>query len=146
MTAAVSLTEPRPPRPLTERQAIVFDFIRAYRQERGYAPSYREIMTKLGIRSTNGVADHLRALRRKGYLAEQTPEEVGRTRAVVISQDSALVGHLSNDRTLALAAENARLRALLRRAREQLLAVSASAADSIRVLADLSSELDGGEG
>lgn len=54
--------------PLTDRQQLVLDFIRASIVERGYPPTLREIGTKMGIRSTNGVNDHLRALERKGHL------------------------------------------------------------------------------
>ncbi len=53
---------------LTDRQQLVLDFIRASIVERGYPPTLREIGTQLGIRSTNGVNDHLRALERKGHL------------------------------------------------------------------------------
>src|SRR5690606_23054524 len=39
--------------------------------ERGYPPTLREIGEYMGIRSTNGVNDHLRALERKGYLRRE---------------------------------------------------------------------------
>lgn len=54
--------------PLTDRQAEVLDFISAAVLERGFPPTIREIGNALGIRSTNGVNDHLKALERKGYL------------------------------------------------------------------------------
>jgi len=38
---------------------------------RGYPPTLREIGAHMGIRSTNGVNDHLRALERKGYLTRE---------------------------------------------------------------------------
>ena len=53
---------------LTERQRMVLDFVNQSLKERGYAPTLREIGTHMGIRSTNGVSDHLSALSRKGYL------------------------------------------------------------------------------
>lgn len=53
---------------LTGRQKDVLDYIMSYIEERGYAPTLREIGLSLGIRSTNGVNDHLCALERKGYL------------------------------------------------------------------------------
>lgn len=53
---------------LTERQAAVWKFIRESTAARGYPPSMREIAAHMGIRSTNGVNDHLRALERKGFL------------------------------------------------------------------------------
>ncbi len=39
--------------------------------ERGYPPTLREIGGHMGIRSTNGVNDHLEALTRKGYLVRE---------------------------------------------------------------------------
>jgi repressor LexA len=56
---------------LTARQQLVLDFVRASIAQHGYAPSIREICDHIGIRSTNGVNDHLRALERKGYLVRQ---------------------------------------------------------------------------
>ncbi len=53
---------------LTARQKNVLDYITSYIDERGYAPTLREIGLSLGIRSTNGVNEHLCALERKGYL------------------------------------------------------------------------------
>lgn len=55
-------------RQLTERQRAIWAWIREYTQAHGYAPTVREIADGLGINSTNGVADHLRALRRKGAI------------------------------------------------------------------------------
>jgi repressor LexA len=56
---------------LTQRQQMVLDFIRQSITERGYPPTLREIGARMGIRSTNGVNDHLRALERKGYLTRE---------------------------------------------------------------------------
>jgi len=56
---------------LTARQRAVLDFITASIDKRGYPPTLREIGNHLGIRSTNGVNDHLRALERKGYLTRE---------------------------------------------------------------------------
>jgi repressor LexA len=53
---------------LTHRQRQVLDFISTCINERGYPPTMREIGEHMGIRSTNGVNDHLKALERKGYL------------------------------------------------------------------------------
>ncbi len=53
---------------LTSRQKAVLDVISNVMEERGYPPTIREIGERLGIRSTNGVNDHLKALERKGYL------------------------------------------------------------------------------
>ena len=50
---------------------MVLDFIRSSIADRGYPPTLREIGARMGIRSTNGVNDHLRALERKGYLTRE---------------------------------------------------------------------------
>jgi repressor LexA len=50
---------------------MVLDFIRQSIHDRGYPPTLREIGARMGIRSTNGVNDHLRALERKGYLTRE---------------------------------------------------------------------------
>lgn len=57
--------------PLTDRQKAVLSFIAESIGERGYPPTLREIGNRLGIRSTNGVNDHLRALERKGFLTRE---------------------------------------------------------------------------
>ena len=54
--------------PLTERQEKILSFIKKSIQDQGYPPTIREIGEHFGIRSTNGVNDHLKALERKGYL------------------------------------------------------------------------------
>ncbi|HVR64579.1 MAG TPA: transcriptional repressor LexA [Polyangia bacterium] len=56
---------------LTDRQQEILDFISQSIGERGYPPTLREIGTHFGIRSTNGVNDHLRALEKKGYLQRE---------------------------------------------------------------------------
>jgi repressor LexA len=54
--------------PLTDRQQKILSFIKRSIQDQGYPPTIREIGEAFGIRSTNGVNDHLKALERKGYL------------------------------------------------------------------------------
>ncbi|MBK7583491.1 MAG: transcriptional repressor LexA [Myxococcales bacterium] len=56
---------------LTKRQEQTLAFIRYSIQDRGYPPTLREIGEHMGIKSTNGVNDHLRALERKGYLRRE---------------------------------------------------------------------------
>jgi repressor LexA len=53
---------------LTRRQKQVLDFINSCIAHRGYPPTMREIGEHMGISSTNGVNDHLKALERKGHL------------------------------------------------------------------------------
>jgi repressor LexA len=56
---------------LTQRQKMVLEFIQTTIDTDGYPPTLREIGNFMGIRSTNGVNDHLRALERKGYLTRK---------------------------------------------------------------------------
>ena len=57
--------------PLTERQEKILDYIKHCIHEQGYPPTIREIGEHFGIRSTNGVNDHLKALERKGHLLRE---------------------------------------------------------------------------
>jgi repressor LexA len=50
---------------------MVLEFIQTTIDTDGYPPTLREIGNFMGIRSTNGVNDHLRALERKGYLTRK---------------------------------------------------------------------------
>lgn len=60
--------------PLTLRQQSVMNLFHEAEEARRPLPSFREIGDALGIASTNGVADHVKALIRKGYLqAPATP-------------------------------------------------------------------------
>ncbi len=56
---------------LTKRQTAVLDFIIDCIDDEGYPPTIREIGDHLGIKSTNGVNDHLKAIERKGYLERE---------------------------------------------------------------------------
>ncbi len=56
---------------LTERQRKVLEYILRAIDDNGYPPTLREIGNVMGIRSTNGVNDHLRALERKGFLTRE---------------------------------------------------------------------------
>jgi len=53
---------------LTKKQARILAFIQA-QQESGLAPTMREICQHFGFKSPNAATDHVKALRRKGYLA-----------------------------------------------------------------------------
>lgn len=53
---------------LSPRQREILEFIMSSIDQRGVAPTYREIGAALNIGSTNGVSDHVKALMRKGYL------------------------------------------------------------------------------
>jgi repressor LexA len=53
---------------LTERQQELLKYIEQEVSTTGVPPSIRQIGTALGIRSTNGVRAHLKALEKKGYI------------------------------------------------------------------------------
>ena len=56
---------------LTERQRQILEFITQRIEAQGYPPTIREIGEQMGIKSTNGVNDHLKALERKGFLKRE---------------------------------------------------------------------------
>lgn len=53
---------------LTKKQLAVLDFLQDFTEENGYSPSYREIMTGLGLSSVSAVAEHIDNLVAKGVL------------------------------------------------------------------------------
>jgi len=55
--------------PLTYRQQEVLGFLQFYMREQGTWPSFREIESHFGFKSTNAVMGHLKALERKGYIS-----------------------------------------------------------------------------
>jgi len=56
------------PKPLTERQQKIYDFIAETIRSRGAPPTIREIMDAFDINSTNGVRTTLAALEKKGHI------------------------------------------------------------------------------
>jgi repressor LexA len=57
-------------RPPTARQARVLHFIAQSIRERGFPPTHREVCGAMGLLSTNGAADHINALVRRGLLTQ----------------------------------------------------------------------------
>lgn len=55
---------------LTARQQEVLRWIQQFVRIRSRFPTYREVMTGFGYKSTNAAGDMLRALARKGYLQQ----------------------------------------------------------------------------
>lgn len=53
---------------LTEKQEAIYSFIKQEIIEQRLSPTVREIGEQFGIRSSNGVMCHLRALERKGWI------------------------------------------------------------------------------
>ncbi len=91
---------------LTERQHAILEFVRESIASRGYPPTHREIGAAFGIRSTNGVNDHLLALERKGFLSRDGM----RSRAIrVLRPDRVLEARPVYDPPIAPAPEGYRL-------------------------------------
>ena len=53
---------------LTKKQKEVLDFVVQYIDDRGYAPSYRDIGDELGLSSSSTIHSHVQGLAEKGYL------------------------------------------------------------------------------
>ena len=53
---------------LTKKQLAVLDYLQDFTDEKGYSPSYREIMSGLGLSSVSAVAEHIDNLVSKGVL------------------------------------------------------------------------------
>ena len=53
---------------LTKKQTTVYNFIKEFIAENSYSPSYRDIMSGLGLSSVSAVAEHVDNLVRLGAL------------------------------------------------------------------------------
>ncbi|HXY36330.1 MAG TPA: transcriptional repressor LexA [Planctomycetaceae bacterium] len=68
--------------PLTSRQEQIYEFLKDQIRNRGFAPTIQEIGKQFGIRSPSGVAAHLKALQRKGFITRESR----RSRAIQLSE------------------------------------------------------------
>lgn len=68
---------------LTDRQRVVYEFIRDKIRNRGYGPTVREIGDQFHISSPNGVMCHLKALEKKGLITR----EPNMSRAIQLSAE-----------------------------------------------------------
>ena len=127
---------------LTKRQEQTLSFIRRSIEERGYPPTLREIGEHMGIKSTNGVNDHLRALERKGYLRRRSTE--GRTsRALTLAVPRHCLDEGLFVRVI-VRTQDAQLRQLTRERREALVLLRRSLVPGEEevALVDLIGDLD----
>jgi len=53
---------------LTNKQAMIFEFIKEQQLSKGYPPSVREICSAVGLKSTSTVHSHLNKLEKLGYI------------------------------------------------------------------------------
>jgi len=63
-----------------EKQEKVFNVIKNFIKENGYAPTYREIAKIVGIKSAGDVTKYLRKLRESGYITYKD----GGSRTIII--------------------------------------------------------------
>ena len=70
---------------LSKRQREVLEFIINKISNHNIPPTYREIGEALGIKSTNGVSDHIRMLIKKGYI-ERSTEGRGLARGLLLTE------------------------------------------------------------
>lgn len=118
-------------RPLTEAQAKMLTWIIGYQRTMGRAPTIREIGDARGIKSTNGVGDHLKALERKGYIQR----DASLSRSIIVLRNAEgedLAEIAGEDKDAIIAAPVARIAEL----EEQLAQVS----DQDLRLAELAAE------
>ena len=59
---------------LTKKQLAVLNYLEDYLEENGCSPSYREIMTGLGLSSVSAVAEHIDNLVAKGVVRKNPGE------------------------------------------------------------------------
>jgi repressor LexA len=92
---------------LTQRQKQVLELVNKHIKDFGYSPTLSELMDELDISTKKGVAFHLDALEKKGYLSR-----TGESRGIIISQSNLrgflnipLLGYANAGTPLALAKE-----------------------------------------
>jgi len=69
---------------LTNRRKQILEFIKSYQKQYGNTPTIREICQQFGIKSTNGVYEHLKALEKDGYLELSA----NKARSILIKQNT----------------------------------------------------------
>ncbi len=68
---------------LTDKQQLIFEFLKEKINDSGFPPTVREIGDRFGI-TVKGAYDHLKAIEKKGYIRT----EQNKSRAIVILNDS----------------------------------------------------------
>ena len=53
---------------INEKHMAILSYIKQYSTSKGYAPTYREIMAKVGIKSTSTVSCYIQALKDYGFI------------------------------------------------------------------------------
>lgn len=65
---------------LSKQQTLVLQFVKRFKAENDYSPTYREIGDALGLSSSSTVSYHLQQLAAKGYVRINE----GRQRAITL--------------------------------------------------------------
>jgi repressor LexA len=68
MQGVMKMSKTPGPRPLTEKEKEVLEFIESFVSERGIAPTFQEIKQNFGFASFNSVQRYLKQLQSKNYL------------------------------------------------------------------------------
>ncbi len=79
---------------LTKKQKQIVEFISTFMKENNYSPSYREIMTGLGLSSVSAVAEHVDNLVAKGAIKKVSG--AARSLEVVAVQNPELIAIFNN--------------------------------------------------
>jgi len=69
---------------LTKRQKEILEFIKKTTFKKGVSPTFREIMQFFGFKSIKTVQDHIKALKRKGYIKK----DPNKSRSIVLDDFS----------------------------------------------------------
>ena len=69
---------------LTEKQQLIYDFIKDWTRKKSYPPTVRDICAGVDLKSTSSVHAHLATLERKGYIHR----DPSKTRAIEIIDES----------------------------------------------------------
>lgn len=125
---------------LTARQAKLLDFLRSFTRVNGYPPTMREMGRYMGIRSTNGVNDHLRALERKGVIRRR---EDGKSRNCV-PIDADVSGSATERIVTSWREETAALRTLLEKVQAASARLPHLTAEFVVLLGDVRDALKAG--
>ena len=76
------------PKPLTQRQRDILEFLRSEIKSKGYTPTIRDIGLAVGLRSTSSVHSYLNALETSGYIRRFHTKCKGRSIELCDSADS----------------------------------------------------------
>ncbi len=71
-----------PPKKLTEKQELIFEFIKTSIKDSGFPPTVREIGEHFNI-TVKGAYDHMKAIEKKGFIKT----EQNKSRAIVVVKD-----------------------------------------------------------